>query len=319
MKIYDIRRLRRGYRVKDLDAKQDILINYTKTTREQERMETERTLQEQRPKMPRVLAIDLDGTLVNDEKQVTPPTLSALMDLQRQGVRLVLASGRPTYGVLPVAKQLRMDRFGGFILSYNGGQVVDCQTMEVLYQRTLPRAEQQRVVEIAERDGHTVMGFLGAEIVTTRPDDIYVAEGKRINKMSIRGVDDLLRELKDTDVVKLLVVGEPERLARTEQKMQALREEGIWAYRSQPFFLETVPQGIDKAESLRKLLEHLNLKAEDMVAVGDGGNDLSMIQFAGVGVAMRNATEEVRGRADWVTTQDNNHDGLLEAVKKFFG
>ncbi len=318
MKLYDIRRLRRGYKVQDIDEKQDVLTNYTKMTREQERLELEKMQQELRPKGPRLLAMDLDGTLTNDDKEISPATLSALMDLQRCGVRLVLASGRPTFGIMPLAKKLRMDQFGGFILSYNGGLVLDCQTMAVLHHQTLPRVDQQRIVEIAERDGHAVLGYVNSEIVTTRPDDCYVAEEKRINKMNVRGVEDLLQELEGVDVVKLLIVGEPRSLATTEASMQSLREDGIWAYRSQPFFLEAVPQGIDKAESLDKLLNHLKLKPEDLVAIGDGGNDVSMIKYAGIGVAMQNAPDEVKAHADWVTTLDNNHDGVVEAIERFF-
>ena len=318
MKLFDYRRLRRHYEVKEVTENQDIILQWKEIDHEQERLEAER--QEQRPPQGlRLLVMDLDGTLTNDEKHILPETKAALMRLQRDGVRLVLASGRPTPGIMPLVRELQMDRFGGFILSFNGGMVIDAQTGAVLHCQTLTAEEQRMIVEEARRDGHAPLSYKGGRIICEAegPDE-FILEEARINKMDVTYTDDLLRELRDEEVVKLLVVGEPGRLAETEAAMQRLREMGVWAYRSQPFFLETVPAGIDKAESLKRLLSHLGMTPENMMAIGDGGNDLSMIRLAGVGVAMANSMPNVCEGADWVTTRDNNHDGVGEAIGRFF-
>lgn len=318
MKLFDYRRLRRHYEVKEVTENQDIILQWREFDHEQERLEAER--QEQRPPQGlRLLVMDLDGTLTNDEKHILPETKAALMRLQRDGVRLVLASGRPTPGIMPLVRELQMDRFGGFILSFNGGMVIDAQTGAVLHCQTLTAEEQRMIVEEARRDGHAPLSYKGGRIICEAegPDE-FILEEARINKMDVTYTDDLLRELRDEEVVKLLVVGEPRRLAETEAAMQRLREMGVWAYRSQPFFLETVPAGIDKAESLKRLLSHLGMTPENMMAIGDGGNDLSMIRLAGVGVAMANSMPNVCEGADWVTTRDNNHDGVGEAIGRFF-
>lgn len=318
MKRFDFRRLRRHYDVKDITENQDVVLQYVDQDREQERLEAERA--EQRPPRGlRLLVMDLDGTLTNDEKRILPETKEALMRLQREGVRLVLASGRPTPGIMPLVRELQLDRFGGFILSFNGGMVIDAQTMAELHCQTLTPEEQRMIVEEARRDGHAPLSYKNGKIVCEAPEpNEYILEEARINRMDVVYTDDLLRELRGEEVVKLLVVGEPDSLARTEAAMQRLREMGVWAYRSQPFFLETVPAGIDKAESLKKLLAHLGMTPENMMAIGDGGNDLSMIRLAGVGVAMANSMPIVREGADWVTTRDNNHNGVGEAVERFF-
>ena len=80
-----------------------------------------------------ILALDLDGTLTNSKKEISAPTLEALIDLQKRGKKVVLASGRPTQGVLPLADQLQMDRYGGYILSYNGGRIIDCRSRQAVY------------------------------------------------------------------------------------------------------------------------------------------------------------------------------------------
>ncbi len=316
MKLFDYRRMRRNFDVKEITENQDMVMQYINNDRDQERLEEER--EEQRPHGISLVVMDLDGTLTNSEKHILPETHAELMRLQRNGVRLVLASGRPTYGIMPLVRELEMDRFGGFILSYNGGLVIDCQTMVELHSQTLPAHSCRTIMEKAVADGHAVLGYRGTKILCqgTEPD-IYAREEQRITKMDLVYVDDLLAELRGEEIVKLLVVGEPERLARTEADMQQLREEGIWSYRSQPFFLETVPAGIDKAQSLLRLLEHLHLEPRNMMAIGDGGNDVSMISLAGIGVAMQNATREAKDAADYVTQADNDHDGVGEALRKF--
>lgn len=121
----------------------------------------------------------------------------------------------------------------------------------------------------------------------------------------------------DFPVAKCLIVGNPEPLAVLEQEMKVELEGKLNVFRSEPFFLELVPNGIDKAHSLAVLLEELKMKPEEMIAVGDGFNDLSMIKFAGLGVAMSNAQEVVRQEADYITLS-NEEDGVAAVVDKFF-
>ena len=118
-------------------------------------------------------------------------------------------------------------------------------------------------------------------------------------------------------VPKCLIVGNPEPLAALEKKMKKDLEGKMNVFRSEPFFLELVPNGIDKARSLSVLLEELGMTREEMIAVGDGFNDLSMIQYAGLGVAMANAQEVVRQAADYITLS-NEEDGVAAVVDKFF-
>ena len=86
----------------------------------------------------KLLALDLDGTLTNSKKEITPQTLEALIDIQEKGVKVVLASGRPVYGILPLAEQLHLADYGSYVLGFNGGRIIDCRTKEVVYNQTLP-------------------------------------------------------------------------------------------------------------------------------------------------------------------------------------
>lgn len=263
----------------------------------------------------RAIALDLDGTLTNHDKVVTPRTRQALLKAQELGTVIILASGRPTYGIVPVAECLELEKRGGYILSYNGGNIVNAKTGEKLFSQFLPDAMIPILYKYAKEKNHALLGYAGNEIITEMPDDQYVKEESRINKMNIRKVDNLLDAL-EPHPTKLLMTGDPTDMIKAEEKLVEILGEKMDIFRSAPFFLELVPKGIDKAQSLLRLLSKINLTPADLMAFGDGYNDLSMLKLAGVGVAMANAAPEVRADADYVTLS-NEEDGVAEALLHF--
>ena len=261
-----------------------------------------------------MIALDLDGTLTNSRKEVSPRTREALVHAMEQGVVVVLASGRPPYGIEPVADVLGMDHRGGYVLSYNGGKIVNWQTKQELYAKHLPQDVLPLLHTYAREKGYALLGYAGTDILTEMPDDPYVAEEARINQMHIRRVDNLLEALPD-EPTKLLMTGDPAQLVQAEEELLGRLDGRMDLFRSAPFFLELVPKGIDKALSLQRLLSVLKLTPSDLIAFGDGYNDLSMLRFAGMGVAMANAAPEVRAAADFVTAS-NDEDGVAEAWER---
>ena len=145
------------------------------------------TTEAQHSRLPyRAIALDLDGTLTNNAKEVTPLTRETLLKAQADGAHIILASGRPTYGIIPVADCLGLEETGGYILAYNGGKIVDCKTMEELYSNFLPAEVIPMLHQYARSKGYALLGYAGNEIVTEMPDDQYVKEESRINRMNIR-------------------------------------------------------------------------------------------------------------------------------------
>ena len=271
---------------------------------------------EQTKQIPfRAIALDLDGTLTNHDKVVTPRTRQALLLAESKGAIIILASGRPTYGIVPVAECLELEKRGGYILSYNGGNIVNAKTGEKLFSQFLPDAVIPILYKYAKEKNHALLGYAGNEIITEMPDDPYVKEESRINKMNIRKVDNLLEAL-EPHPTKLLMTGDPTDMIKAEEELVEILGEKMDIFRSAPFFLELVPKGIDKAQSLLRLLSKINLTPADLMAFGDGYNDLSMLKLAGVGVAMANAAPEVRADADYVTLS-NEEDGVAEALLHF--
>lgn len=263
----------------------------------------------------RAIALDLDGTLTNHEKVVTPKTREALLQASAKGAVIILASGRPTYGIEPVAECLELNKQGGYILSYNGGNIVNAKTGEKLFSQFLPDEVIPELYAYAEENGHALLGYAGNEIITEMPDDQYVKEESRINKMNIRKVENLF-EAMEPHPTKLLMTGDPSDMLKAEEELVEKLGDRMDIFRSAPFFLELVPKGIDKAKSLTRLLTKINLTPADLIAFGDGYNDLSMLKLAGMGVAMENAAPEVRAEADYVTLS-NEEDGVAAALTHF--
>ena len=264
----------------------------------------------------KVLALDLDGTLTNDQKIVTPRTRAALDAAIAQGVTVVLASGRPTAGILPLAKDLGLDQKGGCILSYNGGKIVDCATGETLYEKTLDPAVVPELCAFAAAQDVAVLTYNSEGIVCERDKDEWANKECFTTKLPMIHVDDLASYV-DYPICKMLVTLDPARRDAVCAAGQQQFQGRVDLYPSSPFFIEAVPLGVAKDGSLAALLEHMGLTRDNLMACGDGLNDRSMIAFAGVGVAMQNAEQPVKDVADYVTAADNNHDGVAEAVEKF--
>lgn len=264
-----------------------------------------------------IIALDLDGTLTNSEKNITPRTFDALMKAQREGVRLVLASGRPTFGISALANQLQLADYGGYVLSYNGGRIIDWCEKTVIFSQVVDQKLVPILYDFAEKAQLPIVTYLPEAILASKNEGEYLAEEARINGMPIVVAQNFVEEAMQIagGSTKFLIPGEPELLIQLESEMKAALSEQMEVFRSAPFFLELPPKGIDKAQSLQRLLTHLGLERDSLMAFGDGFNDLSMIQFAGQGVAMANAVEEVKSIADFVTTS-NEEDGIAHALEQ---
>lgn len=266
----------------------------------------------------KLLALDLDGTLTKNDKTISPHTRETLISAQQKGLRIILASGRPTYGVAPLAEELRMSEFGGYILSFNGGQIYDWATKEILYSDALPADVLPYLYECSKRNkDFAILSYRGKEIVTEAAEYPYVMHASFLNKMPIYRVDNFLEEVKNYPLPKCLIVGEPEPLHALELEMAETLKGRIGVFRSEPFFLELVPNTVDKARCLSYLLDKIGVDRSELIACGDGFNDISMIQYAGLGVAMANAQDIVKQHADFITLS-NEEDGVAHVVEKLF-
>ncbi|WMJ87734.1 Cof-type HAD-IIB family hydrolase [Anaerocolumna sp. MB42-C2] len=262
-----------------------------------------------------ILVLDIDGTLTNSKKEISDKTLDSIMRIQQRGHKVVLASGRPTPGVLPLANKLKLSEYNGFILSYNGAKIINCKNNETIYQKVLPGDIIPKLHTAASEYSVGIISYEDNCIITDSEIDEYMETEARINCIPIKKVNDFPSYI-NFDVNKCLMTGHSAKLEKVEVNMKEKFGQQLSVYRSEPFFLELMPQNIDKAYSLSKLLEYLGLSKDQMISCGDGFNDLSMIQYAGMGVAMANAQDIVKKAADYITLS-NDKDGIAHVIKEF--
>lgn len=263
----------------------------------------------------RFIALDIDGTLANSRKEISYANVAALDRAQEAGVKVALVSGRPTFGILPAARAIHLDRYGGYVFAFNGARVTHAGTGEVLYENALPPEELPRIQAAAHEFGVGMITYRPDCVLTETPDDRYVLLEAGINKMPVKGVPDIVKATQ-APTAKSLLVGEPGYLADVEGVLRE-RFPRLNVYRSEPYFLEIVPQFVDKAFALERMLQVLGLTRDELLACGDGFNDVSMIRYAGMGVAVSNAQEDVKRAAAYVSPYSNDEDAVAHAVRRF--
>lgn len=266
--------------------------------------------------MEKALVLDIDGTLTNSKKEITPPTRQAIQGLMERGQKVILASGRPTPGMRKFEKELELEKYGGYLLSFNGAKIVDCYTGEIIYQRLLPLTLLPGMYRFAKDNGCGLITYLGSEVISAFPADKYVELEARINGLPVKEVENF-QEFVDFDINKCLMTAEPDKAEQLEKELRDRYGDRADVYRSEPYFIEIMPKGVNKAASLDKILPVLGVTRENTVCCGDGFNDISMIKYAGVGVAMGNAQQAVKEAADYVTAA-NDEDGLVQVIERFF-
>lgn len=266
--------------------------------------------------MKKVLVLDIDGTLTNSAKEITEGTRQAIWEIMDRGHKVILASGRPTPGMRRYEAELELDKREGYLLSFNGAKVVNCMSGEVVHQKVLPLSILPGLYQYAKERGAGLITYYGDTVISAFEPDEYVMLEARINGLPVRVVENFV-EFVDYDINKCLMTAPVELAEVMEQELQKQYGEVLSVYRSEPFFVEIMPRNVDKASSLEKILPALGVAWEGTVCCGDGFNDISMIKYAKVGVAMGNAQPAVKEAADYITGT-NDEDGLVEVIRKFF-
>lgn len=263
----------------------------------------------------KMIAVDLDGTLTNSKKEISAHTREILINIQKQGVTVVLATGRPINGAVDLSRELEMDIYGGYILAFNGGLIQSCRSGEVIFRKEIPAEYIPQLGRASRKYQLPIVTYQGDAILTEDTTDKYVRLEAGINKMPVKELYDFSAEI-DFPVTKCLMVGDGWYLEEILPGMKKEFGDRLNIFRSEPYFMEITPLGVHKAAGLEALLEYTGIRREELIALGDGYNDISMIQFAGLGVAMENAQPDVKAVAD-VITDTNDNDGVAHIVEKY--
>jgi hypothetical protein len=262
-----------------------------------------------------LLVLDVDGTLVTTDKRITEKTRQALIECQENGVRVAIASGRCTEGIRHQAREIGLDQFGGYIISYNGGRITNFRTGEVIYDIPLPDGMIHELYDYSKKENTGILTYHDGKIIAHSDTDDYIVIDSKGCDLPIWVPEDFHREVTFS-VNKCILTGEPAHLEQLEKKAAKDFEGRLSVYRSENFYLEMMPLGVDKAYGISKLLQHLGYSRSQTICCGDGFNDLSMVEFAGLGVAMANAGDELKERADYIAPSCDE-DGLVDVIQRF--
>ncbi len=266
--------------------------------------------------MYRLLALDIDGTLTNDEKIILAETVAAIIELQKKGIKIVLASGRSEYGLMHLADELKLAEYGGYLMSFNGGRITECSKKEVIYDRPLLLEDARQIYLTAVEYGVGILGYEKDCLVSGNGIDKYQKDDAWACHMQLKEVDNF-PDYFTVPFNKCLLTGEPERMKNVVAPVREKFGDRLSITMSEEFFIDIMPNGVDKGTAMKNLSEAAGIRREEMVCVGDGRNDLSMIVYAGLGIAMGNAHPEVIEKADYIT-DSNNNNGVLKVIRKFF-
>ena len=262
----------------------------------------------------RFLATDLDGTLLTSAKTITPYSQRVLIEAQKRGLTIILASGRPLCSMLPFAEQLELHKYHGYIIAYNGSIVWDCAANCAVEEHAISLDMIPQLAAVV-KDGFHIHGYKDNNIIVKGIPDQWSKYIARANKMPLIEVEDFAAAINDPQH-KCIITGPPRRLWHLERRVQQQFKASLSAFRSESFLLEVVPKGIDKAEALRELLERVGGGTDKLLCCGDGYNDLNMMRLAGVSCATRNAKKPVKEAASFIT-ESNDRDGVANAVEHF--
>lgn len=262
----------------------------------------------------KMVVLDLDDTLLRDDLTISVKTREALLRAQREGVRVVLASGRPTGAIWRYAEELEIARHGGYIISFNGAVVTDCETEKPIFQKALSKEFIHELFDLSVEHGALILSYVDDKIVTPRANEWADVEQK-LTGMEIRETPDFKGAIQG-DCIKAIMLQEPVFLKAVSDKLRPLVQDRMNMVISKPFFLEFTDKGIDKRHSLQMLCEKLEILPSEVIAVGDSYNDVGMIEFAGLGICMENGPADVRAKADHVTAS-NMDDGVAVALERF--
>ncbi len=264
----------------------------------------------------KIIALDVDGTLVNNQGLINEADKTSLIRVQKElGIRLIIATGRPYAGMKHLGFELKLEQYDGFLLPYNGGEAYKANGQR-LWQETFPVEYIPALYELVKLRGLNILTYTETHILSENISDSYLAKEVGITGMPTREVSNFVKDIPQ-DIPKCLVVGSPKEVEKLEKEVHDLFGNSFEAFRSDPTFLELVPQNINKALSIDRLLKLEDLASDNLIAFGDSYNDLEMLKFAHLGIAMGNACDDVKAVAN-IVTLSNEESGISSMINRMF-
>ncbi|PKM76996.1 MAG: Cof-type HAD-IIB family hydrolase [Firmicutes bacterium HGW-Firmicutes-15] len=261
----------------------------------------------------KLVALDLDDTLLDTGLKISEDCVRTIQEVRKRGVRVTISTGRMYRSALPYAQQLEIDVP---LITYQGAWVKNSLSGEVLYCKPVPRKLAIEVIKYFKVAGVHCHSYYNDQLVMESLSE----EGRFYSQLAgVEAVlvDDLIAQLDTGEAMKIMAISYDEKqLLDIERNLKLNYGDNLHITRSKPYFLEVMHREANKAKALEVIARHFGIGRQEVMAVGDSYNDIEMIEWAGLGVAMGNAFQSVKEIADFVTAS-NEEEGVAEALRRF--
>ncbi len=261
----------------------------------------------------KLIAVDLDDTLLNDSQEISKENHDALISAQEMGLKLVICTGRPLSAVRKYINYIEGYTHDDYVVVYNGS-IITTAREDVLLKNTLEKEILKQLLKIGENRDLVIQMYDDKGIYAEKVNE-DTKEYENISGTTIQQVQDL-NEM-ETSIKFLFNSKNREELEKVKMVIEEKLGDRVCVFFSKPKYLEVLPGNSNKGKALKYLADYLGIKRDEVIAIGDGENDISMIKYAGLGIAMHNAKSELQKVADYVTKNSNNESGVAEAIEKF--
>ncbi len=288
--------------------------------------------------MYQLVAIDLDGTMLNPYGIVTENTKRVIQETIQKGTEVIIASGRPIDSIKTIAKEIGSEKY---FIAGNGALIYDIQKEEIIYDKFLPKQKVLEIIKICEENSISYNVYTDQTILATalkynvlyyQKENLKKEESKQTKISIVENMYEYVKHKKEEKFLKMTICDENKNvfqsIIRKLRKVEGIEvldvshmsrktiRQGTEEITVEYYYTEITVQNVDKWGALEYLIEKLNISKEEVIAIGDNVNDKKMIQEAGLGIAMAGSTPEITGIADYITTS-NKEDGVAKALEKF--
>ncbi|BBM49678.1 Cof-type HAD-IIB family hydrolase [Leptotrichia wadei] len=270
--------------------------------------------------MIKLIAIDMDGTLLNGKKHIDKVQKEAIHEAIEAGIKIVLCTGRPLYGILPFYEELGLSELDseGYVILNNGCSIHKTKDWELIDQVNFTSDDIDYLYKFSEGydiNFTLVNDYYYFNIDDRKPTDELITDAGFVFS-DITNIS--LKEAKNGKhkIIKIMFLGNPNIMANFQKENESILKDKYSSVLSQPYIYEILPKGNNKGTGLKKLAKKLGIKQEEIMAIGDGNNDIEMFEYAHYSVAMENGTKPARKAAKY-QTDSNENNGVAKAIRKY--
>lgn len=264
--------------------------------------------------MIKLVVTDIDDTLLNSKGEISLATHDIVKRCIDNDIKVILASGRPDFGMKKIVDILNLASYDNYLLSYNGAKISNIKTGKTIYEKFLSVDRIKFLIDKSIEYGCDILTYQEDKVITNSNNNYAVWEANALGVELV--VDKDMKNLIKDNAAKVIMLKNPEEALELKDMVKSDLGDSYEVAMSKPFFIEVNDKGISKGVALNSLCQKIGKRSQDFVALGDGLNDLSMIEFAGTGIAMGNAVRELKDKANFVT-KTNDEEGFSYALKKF--